>query len=157
MSIAYETRYQEIVDGLTRLGVPREAAEARAREIAPAPEAEPSERDDRILEKAEQLEVVKNFQRAGFKVYSLSQSRASKQSPGLFDLWCVNVKRGVALWWDVKRQVGGELSAEQGIFRGECIECQIWQGVGDRYEVARWLVHHGFARRGPGGVLEPAP
>ena len=157
MSVAYSSRYQEIVDGLMRIGVPREAAEARAREIAPPPEPAEPERDARILEKAEQVEVVKNFRRAGFKVYWLSQSRASKQTPGLPDLYFVHKAKGIALWWETKRQVGGELSPAQADFRAECIACQIWHGSGDRYHAEAWLVENRLARRGALGVLEAMP
>jgi hypothetical protein len=78
--------------------------------------AEPvvSPRDASIAEKAEQSEIVKRFKGiGGFAVYNLSQSRASKQTPGLPDLWCMHTRYAFAFWWESKRQVGGEFSDAQ--------------------------------------------
>jgi hypothetical protein len=123
-------------------------------------------RDASIDEKTEQREVRKRFIVCGFRVYNLSQSRASKQSPGLPDLWIVRpaqlVQRrdgqfhvpGIALWWETKRQVGGRYSGAQREFAELCQQASVtWVG-GDRYDAERWLVEQKLATI-ENGVLEP--
>lgn len=153
--------YDGMVRSLMRdCRVPREKAEAEARRqlgapaIAPDPDAE---RNARILEKTEQLEIVKLFRAHGCKVYSLSQARASKQSPGLPDLWVTKAwtvtpiagglphRRHLAFWWETKRQVGGKRSSAQIDFAEECIAAGVGYGFGDRYAAAQYLVDLGIA------------
>lgn len=145
--------YDAILNGLLAAGWPRTVAERRAREEAPAT-APNNQRDARVLEKAEQHEVMKLFRAYGFVIYSLSQPRATKQSPGLPDLWCVHTRRPIAYWWETKRQVGGEHSPAQLEFRAHCLRCGVGYGTGDRYAAAEHLIALGLASR-VGGTLEP--
>jgi hypothetical protein len=133
--------YDAIVDGLVRQGVPRAAAERRARdEIGFSPEQRAAEeRRENVLEKEEQYEIRKLLMAFGFHVYNLSQARAAKQTPGLPDLWNVHRTLPIAFWWETKRQVGGELSEPQEDFRDECHRCHVGHGTGDRYAVAEHL------------------
>jgi hypothetical protein len=79
----------------------------------------PDERDSERLEKAEQLEVTKVFRAFGGRVYSLSQARASKQTPGLGDLFVVFP--GIAsFWFETKRQKGARVSEVQQEFHDLC-------------------------------------
>lgn len=139
--------YESMVEQLTAIGVPRDKAEARARaeypELAAALDRNAQRRED-ILEKEEQR-IIMNMARAiGFKVYNLSQPRASKQTPGIGDLWMSKKARSFAGWWETKRQVGGERSSEQVDFGDECLAGSVPYGYGDRYHFAEWLQHHGF-------------
>jgi hypothetical protein len=113
-------------------------------------------RDASIDEKTEQLEVRKRFVVCGFRVYNLSQPRASKQSAGLPDLWLMHERLPIALWWESKRQVGGKFSSEQLDFARLAKQAGIGYGSGDRYDAERYLVSIGRAEL-VNGVLEPIP
>jgi hypothetical protein len=115
----------------------------------------PIGRRELILEKQEQQEIVKRFRVCRFKVYSLSQARASKQTPGLADLFFVHLERPTALWWESKRQVGGKFSADQVEFAEHMKRCGVPFGSGDRYAAERWLVAHDFAEIDARGSLWP--
>jgi hypothetical protein len=115
------------------------------------------ERQASIDEKTEQLEVVKRFRVCGFFVYNLSQARASKQTPGLADLYCVHRELPLALWWESKRQVGGKYSDAQREFKAHNDRCGVLCLGGDRYDVERFLVERRLARIDAAGVIEPIP
>jgi hypothetical protein len=115
------------------------------------------ERDAGVLEKTEQLEVVKRLRVCGFIVYNLSQARASKQTPGLADLYCVHRELALALWWESKRQVGGKYSDAQREFKAHNDRCGVLCLGGDRYDVERFLVERKLARIDAHGVIEPIP
>lgn len=148
--------YEEIVNSLVAQRVPRDKAEARARELCGAPAPDPAAlaqaaRDAAVLEKTEQVEVRKRFVACGFDVYNLSQARAAKQTPGLPDLWFMHRALPIAVWWETKRQVGGVHSEAQRTFAADCDRCKVNYGTGDRYDAERWLVERGIA-----GVLAGA-
>lgn len=149
------TGFDRLVAQLTALGFSRERAEASVRAkwgiSAPDPDAE---RDERVLEKAEQAEIVKLFRAFGCKVRTLSQPRATKQTPGFPDLYVVH--RGIcrAWWWESKRQVGGRFSKAQLEFAQDCVVCCVHYGHGDRYAAQQYLIALGLAEQ-IGGVLEP--
>ena len=153
------TEFDSLVEALVRTGVPRAKAEASARaKLGTSSEAPATPtRDERVLEKAEQAEVVKRFRAFGFKVYNLSQARATKQTPGLADLWCAHTRHPIAFWWETKRQVGGEHSPAQIDFRAECYRCCVGYGTGDRYAADEHLILLGLAIRLADGTLHPAP
>ncbi len=151
--------YDQILNGLLHQGVPRKAAEARAREEAARflpEEPDPAQlRRDMILEKEEQRQVTNRFRAFGFKVRNLSQPRASKQSPGFPDLWVVHETKPIAFWWETKRQVGGRHSDAQLEFADDCCRCGVDYGTGDRYAAEEKLMELGLCWRTPAGVLEP--
>jgi hypothetical protein len=113
-----------------------------------------AERDARVLEKAEQQEVINVFTAFSFKCYNLSQARAAKQTPGLADLWCVHTELPIAFWWETKRQVGGEHSDAQLEFRDECVRCRVGYGTGDRFAARTHMIKLGLAHV-VGQTLEP--
>lgn len=138
--------FESIAGGLCRLGVPREVAEKEARrQLGIVIPTATEERNANILEKEEQSEVRKLFLAFGFKVRNLSQARASKQSPGLGDLWVVHRRAPIAFWWETKRQVGGELSPDQIEFAEDCIRCNVGYGTGDRFDAQKHLIALGVA------------
>lgn len=149
--------YDATIAALESRGVPREKALKFAREqwpeVAAQQDAAAEKRAD-VLEKKEQAEIVKLFRAFGFKVYNLSQARASKQTPGLPDLFCMDPERRVGFWWESKRSVGGTLSASQMLFRDQALACGINWGSGDRVAAKRFLVALGAAKF-VGDTLEP--
>jgi hypothetical protein len=135
---------EETVRGLVAQGVPLEVAQEQARRMYPemfSRQAERDERDARVLEKAEQAVIVKMARASGGRVYSLSQSRATKQTPGLPDLWIMYPK-WVGFWWETKRQVGGDRSPAQIEFGEECAGAGVEYGYGDRHAFAAFLRLH---------------
>lgn len=143
--------YQAMVEALVAQRVPRGKAEARARELcADAPATVPAALDPLLLEKDEQAFCYDLLRAYGFKVRNLSQARATKQAPGLGDAWLVHLRLGVALWWETKRQVGGELSPDQVEMEADCRACGITYRYGSRYDLARYLLQLGLAEEGEG-------
>lgn len=152
MSLSYDA----MVDGLVRLGVPRERAQVEARrQLGVVFPTEQEEQRTAALEKEEQAAIRKLFIAFGFRVYNLSQARASKQTPGLGDMWIVHRTLPLAFWWETKRQTGGRHSAPQVEFQAECQRCGVGYGTGDRFAAQDHLVALGVAVR-CGKHLEPA-
>jgi hypothetical protein len=120
----------------------RGKAEAIIRQQAPhlAPPPNPGEAElrENVLEKQEQAEVVKILRAHGCVVYSLSQARASKQTPGLPDLWVFHPRAHAAFWFEVKRSVGGMQSGAQAEFQSLCFGSGVRYVLGDR--CAAWDV-----------------
>lgn len=65
------------------------------------------------LEKDVQRKVCQLYEAAGAVVYNLSQARASKQSPGLPDLWVFHEPRELSFWHEVKRPAGSRTDAQE--------------------------------------------
>jgi hypothetical protein len=116
----------------------------------------PDERDADRLEKAEQLEVTKIFRAFGGRVYSLSQARASKQTPGLGDMFVV-FPQCVSFWFEVKRAVGGRVSQAQQEFHDLCDGIPFGSAhvIGGRREAEDLVIAFGLAYRDANGALEP--
>ena len=114
-----------------------------APEVLGAQLLEQGKRDD-VLEKREQLVIMKMARVMGCTVRSTSQARAAKVSPGIPDLWISHRARCFAGWFEVKRQVGGRTSSEQLDFAEECLAAGVAYGRGDRYDFHRWLTDSGF-------------
>lgn len=150
--------YAAMVEQLVERRVPRDKAEARARELcSDAPPLEIA-RDPLVLEKAEQHACYKLFRAYGFNVRNLSQARASRQGAGLGDAWVVHRVEPIAFWWETKRQVEGELSPAQVEMRDDCERCVIPYYSGDRYHAAELLVRLELAVAGDGPYgISPAP
>lgn len=110
-------------------------------------------RDLKIDEDEEQAEVSKLFRAYGAIVRNTSQKRPSKVAPGIADLIVMfpNYYRGgFALWWEVKRQVGGEQRPDQIQFEKDCRASGWTYRLGDRYDAARYLLNLGLAEPGDG-------
>jgi hypothetical protein len=154
MSDEFETMVTSIMQA-TRCDRLRAETIARHNGYAPSPAAQLNfERDENALEKEEQTEVIKVFGAFNINVRNLSQARASKQTPGLPDLSLMNPELGLALWWETKRQVGGEYSAAQIEFRDGCFDCSIRYGTGDRFAARTFIINLGLAHV-VNGALEP--
>lgn len=115
-------------------------------------------RDASILEKEEQAFVANMARAYGFKVRSTSQYRPSKVATGIGDLILVHRARGIGLWWETKRQVGGVQSEDQAEFESDCRLVGWTYRLGDRYDFARYLLNLGLAEPGAGtcGIV-PVP
>jgi hypothetical protein len=148
--------FDAMVQSLRAQGVPLALAETTARRELRLPAPDPAaQRDANVLEKAEQAEVTKTYRAFGFDVYSTSQYRAAKVTPGIPDLWCVHRERPIAFWWETKRQVGGRLSPAQLLFQESCQRCDVGYGTGDRHAAAEHLVALGLAFMTAIRTLEP--
>jgi hypothetical protein len=117
-------------------------------------EFQESKADADRLERAEQHEVVKVFRAFGLRVYSLSQARASKQTPGLGDLFVILPGR-CAFWWETKRPKGGQVSAAQQEFHDLCNAAGAPHHFGGRREAEDLVMTFGLAYRSALGTLEP--
>lgn len=147
----FETRVAQLVG----MGFARETAEREVRRqfplIAPPPPSHArSVQAENVREKEEQTYIAKLFRGFGCKVYNLSQPRASKQTPGLPDLWVVHRTHRVAFWFEVKRSSGGRISDAQREFGEECERARVLHYVGDRRTAAKLLVDVGLAKVGDG-------
>lgn len=141
--------FEEKVSALVAMGFKRDVAERNVRDqlgLASA-FAIDGQRDDTILEKKEQVEIRKLFKAYAFDVFVFSQPRATKQTPGIPDLWLAHQRLLLAFWWESKRQVGGALSPAQVDFREACARTGTLHGSGDRYAAAQFLVDLGLAIR----------
>lgn len=115
--------------------------------------------DDARLEKEIQREVVKTYAGFGCKVYNLSQPRATKQTPGLPDLWVVCLssgwsRQGKIAWWHETKTPTGKQSEAQREFQRECKSCRVGFVVGGVKAAEEQLITFGIAER-INGVLEP--
>lgn len=117
--------------------------------------AKREERDARQLEDAEQAEVVKLFRAWGGKVWTSSEKRKQKVTPGRPDLTVFFPARRTAVDWETKRPVGGRYSDGQLEYRKCALACGRLWGGGDLRDAEAWLIAQGWAERGPTGVLEP--
>lgn len=148
------TEFDSLVDSIIRTTrVSRDKAIAAAAlnrpDLVPAFQAQ-VERDARVLEKAEQAEVSKLAGGFGFTVRSNSQYRPAKVSPGIPDLILIHRARGIGLFWETKRQVGGSQSTSQQEFESDCRLVGWTYRMGDRYDFVRYLLNLGLAEEGAG-------
>ncbi|HET7552179.1 MAG TPA: hypothetical protein VFK04_12885 [Gemmatimonadaceae bacterium] len=133
---------------LMSMGVPKERAETEAtRRYGPVRSAVELERDERALEKAEQLEVQKVYRAFGCTVYWLSQARAARQTPGMPDLRIFAPRAGAHWDHETKRQGRGDKDLEpaQRDYREHAEQCGLDVVVGDRFAAGDQLVRLGLA------------
>lgn len=90
------------------------------------------------LEKAEQWECVRIYRANGCEVYSTSQARAAKVSPGIPDLIVFHVRVGAHWYHEVKRPIGGVQSSSQAEFQSQCVATGVHYILGDRSEA--WAI-----------------
>lgn len=140
--------------------------EARRREDRraqglPLSEIEPSDADtleriaetDNRLEKEIQAQVMKLYRAFGCVVYNLSQARASKQSPGLPDLYVVH--RGIhQAWWHETKTPFGKQSVAQKYFGEIHTKTPIRYVLGGVRAAEEQMITLAIAVRGPDGYLE---
>lgn len=126
-----------------------------AARLGQSPDSTPEEkRRSAAWWQEEQREVYKVFKGLTCRVYWLSQSRNSKQTPGLGDLWVFAPKGWRLAWWWETKAGRGELSDAQEDFRDSCLETGVLWGSGDRYDAQRFLIQLGIAYRHSSGSIE---
>jgi hypothetical protein len=110
------------------------------------------------LEKHEQQEAVGLLRLCGAKVYSLSQTRNTRQTPGIPDVFAfVPLPSGeiVPLWVEMKRSHRkARSSPEQVVFRLLCKLAGAQHIVGSLREVEAWAVAQGLVAIPAGGGWE---
>lgn len=115
--------------------------------------------EDNRLEKAIQADVIKLYRRFGCVIYSLSQPRATKQTPGLGDLFgftpMIYIQPSRLAFWHETKTVVGKLRPDQREFHEFCLEtaggCR--HVVGGLLAAEEFLVHVGVCDRLPDGSL----
>jgi hypothetical protein len=139
----------------------RELRRREGKPLAPEP-VELQQRENEIdarREKEIQAEIVKLYRAFGCRVYNLSQARATKQTPGLPDMWVVSMDSGLArasklAWWHEVKTPKGEQSEAQREFQIECKLCYVGYVVGGVQAAEAQLLTFGIAVRGADGKLE---
>jgi len=96
-----------------------------------------AERTPKLTEKQVQAAIVKRLSRLGVAVYSTSQARASRVSPGLPDLVCIDRHRGV-FFVETKAE-GGKQRPERRVFQERCEEAGGSYVLGGLAEVEAFL------------------
>ena len=105
-------------------------------------------------EDKEQAEIVKLLRAYGCVVYSLSQRRATQQSPGLSDLGAFLPGHGGWLWYEVKIE-GGDIRPDQRDFADRCRASHTPYGCGDLRAAKDFLVMYGMAQYHAGDIEPP--
>lgn len=133
------------VGQLIELGFRRHVAEKRIREEFGDPRtAVVLEKNELALEREEQIEVRKTFIAFAFTVHNLSQYRPSKIMLGFPDLFVVHNREPIALFFETKRQKGGQRSPAQLRFAEDCARTGIACYHGDRFAAAQVIVDVGL-------------
>lgn len=130
--------------GLPLHETPDEIAEYTAQRIA---------ENDARLEKDIQSDVRKRYIAFGCTVYNLSQARASKQTPGLGDLYVIHRRLRFAFWHETKTP-SGQQSSTQRDFEQWNREAGVVVVVGGVLAAQNHLVEIGAAERF-GDRIEP--
>jgi hypothetical protein len=117
-----------------------------------------AEEVDRRLEKEIQASVVKLYTAFGCDVYNLSQARASKQTPGLPDLWCfyrgIDLDRSFGFWHETKTPKGQQ-SVAQIEFEARCVSTGTLYVLGGVAAAEAHLIRFGLAERVNGTLERP--
>ena len=124
---------------ITRMTADQVRAEAARREDrrrrglpleeTPEEKAERVAEDDARLEKAIQKDVIDYYRAHGCIVYSLSQPRATKQTPGIGDLYVFDLSTGRA-WWHETKTPTGKQRPDQAHFEEYCKRCLVGYVLG---------------------------
>lgn len=118
---------------------------------------ERTEEEDRRLEKEIQAEVMDLLRAYGFTVFNLSQPRATKQTPGIGDVYAVNPWRRRVLWFETKTPEGKQ-SPDQIEFQVLHLQLEsstISYVAGGVLAAEEYLIAIGAAERTSTGGIEP--
>lgn len=133
----------------------------RRRQGLPLAEVEPhtsrriaEEQQDDRLEKELQRDVVKLYLAFHCQVFNLSQARASKQSPGLGDLYVVHLPTA-QVWWHETKTPTGRQSPAQKQFQTIHKYTPVGYVMGRKLHAEEHLIKLGIAQRAPDGTIEP--
>jgi hypothetical protein len=131
----------------------RRAAGLPLAEETPAEVEERIAEDDSRLEKEIQRDVVDLYLHFSCLVYNLSQARASKQSPGLADLYVIHLPSKHAWWHETKTPTGKQRPAQRE-FQVIHKYTPVGYVVGGVLAAEEQLIKLGIAER-IDGALEP--
>lgn len=92
-----------------------------------------------VLEKHVERDGDKFMENLGFTAVRLSQSRASRQTPGIPDRKYYHLTRGITLWWEAKRPKGVQ-SFKQKVFQEMAQQCGEVYALGGVEELKNTLV-----------------
>lgn len=109
--------------------------------------------DDDRLEKDIQRDVMKLYLAFHCLVYNLSQARASKQSPGLADLYVLHLPSKNVWWHETKTPTGKQRPAQRE-FQTIHKYTPVGYVVGGVLAAEEQLITLAIAVRGPDGHLE---
>lgn len=108
-------------------------------------------------EKVEQAGIIALIRALGGYVWELSQRRATQQTPGIGDLYCVVPARAgefppaIALWVEAKRSRGGRVSPAQKHFQQCCALALAVHVTGSLAAVEQWAIERGLLQITPVG------
>jgi hypothetical protein len=120
----------------------------------PAEVAERIQEDDDRLEREIQIDVVKLYKALGCQVWSHSELRKTKQTPGYPDLTVLHPRRRLS-WYHETKTPTGTLEPAQLVFRSTAAESGLTVIVGGVVAAEEFLISCGIAERAPSGSLEP--
>lgn len=146
--------FDEMVRGLTELGVDRKVAEERARIECGLPAIETAQLDADALEDAHVAEGDKIVRALGGKVVAFSQKRATKQTPGIPDRKYYFPRRKLTFWWEAKAEWGVQSPAQKD-FQVMAEECRETYLLGELDALKNMLVCMNLCTINPDGSLEP--
>lgn len=115
------------------------------------------EEEDRRLEKVIQWDVMQLLRAYSFDVFNLSQPRATKQTPGIADVYAVHVWRRRILWFETKTPDGAQ-SPDQIDFQVLHVQmgiAEVQYVVGGVLAAEEYLISIGAAERTASGGIEP--
>lgn len=108
--------------------------------VAPRPQPGRTASEKKIQADGEQL-----LRMAGLAVYHLSQSRETRQTPGLPDTYAMHPTLKLVLWVEWKTPTGRQ-SPEQIAFQRQAEGAGVTYLLGGLDAVRRWLIAVGLAR-----------
>ena len=120
----------------------------------PAEQAERIQENDDRLEREIQGDVVRLYKALGCQVWSHSELRKTKQTPGYPDLTVLHPRRRLA-WYHETKTPTGTSSPAQRTFLGTAAECGVTVVVGGVQAGEEFLMSRGISERSPSGALEP--
>lgn len=120
----------------------------------PAEAAARIHEDDDRLEREIQADVVKLYKALGCQVWSHSELRKTKQTPGYPDLTVLHPRRRL-FWCHETKTPTGTLKPAQLEFRSVAAKCGLEVVVGGVAAAEEFLIGCSIAERASSGSLEP--
>lgn len=148
-------RFDEMVNEMVAMRIPREKAEAAARAdlgISSAAAQLPSV-DEGALEKTIELEGDRLMQKLGFEVIKFSHPGKTKQTEGIADRRYYHRRRCLALWWEAKSATGAQRPGQR-VFQELVEACGETYVLGTHEALINWLIEQRVAVP-VGDSLEP--
>ena len=120
----------------------------------PAEAAARIQEDDDRLERQIQVDVVNLYKAFGCQVWSHSELRKTKATPGYPDLTLLHPRRGLYFYHETKTPTG-TLEPAQVTFRSVAAACGLTVVAGGVTAAEEFLISCSIAEHAPSGSLEP--